>query len=105
MLVWLGSAISLIAATVLGLGQLDGVGRILIVIAAIAYIIGTQLPTITINIPLNNRLQTLNIDALSDTAQVKERQRFEARWNRWNMIRTAFASLTSVLLISLLVII
>ena len=102
--VWIGSVVALVAVTVLGIGQLAGVWRLLLVIAAIVYTVGVQLPTITINIPLNNRLQSLDIDTLDETKHSAERKLFELRWNRWNTIRTAFAGLTSVLLAVLLLI-
>ena len=102
LLVWVGSAVALIASAVLGLGQLDGVGRMLIVLAALVYLLGVQLPTIAINIPLNNKLQTLNVDAMSETTQQTARQAFEPRWNRWNSFRATIASLASALLIVLL---
>ena len=51
---------------------------------------------------LNNRVQTLDIDGMNETAQQAARQDFESRWNRWNSIRTVLASLVSVLLIILL---
>jgi uncharacterized membrane protein len=101
-LVWVGSAVALIASAALGFGQLDGLGRLLIVSAALAYILGVQLPTITINIPLNNKLQTLDVDAMSEATQKTARNEFEPRWNRWNSFRAAIASLASVLLIILL---
>jgi uncharacterized membrane protein len=101
-LVWVGSAVALVTSAVLGFGQLDGVGRLLIILAALAYILGVQLPTITINIPLNNKLQTLDVDAMNETRQETARKDFEPRWNRWNSIRTAIASLVSALLIILL---
>ena len=66
-LVWLGSAVALMISVVLGIGQLDGVGLLLIIFAALAYILGVQLPTVTINIPLNNKLQTLDVDAMTET--------------------------------------
>lgn len=100
--IWIGSALALLVATVLGIGQLEGMARVLLVVAAAAFILGTQLPTIAVNVPLNNRVQTLNIDTLNETEPRVERQRFEPRWNRWNVIRTAFASLASVQLIILL---
>lgn len=101
-LVWIGSAVASVAAAALGLGQLEGTERHLLIVAATVYVVGVQLPTLTINIPLNNRLQMLDIDALDETVQVAERRRFEPRWNRWNAIRTASAGLTSVLLTVLL---
>ena len=74
----------------------------LIICAALVYMLGVQLPTFTINVPLNNKLQTLEVDAMNETTQKAARKNFERRWNRWNAIRTAFASLTSTQLILLL---
>lgn len=98
-LIWVGSAVALLIATVLGFRQLEGISRILLLVAAIVYVFGMQLPTIAINIPLNNQVQELNFDTLEDAPAVAEREHFEPRWNRWNMIRTAFASIASVLLL------
>jgi uncharacterized membrane protein len=102
MLVWLGSVVALVTSAVLGFGQLDGAGRLLIIFAALAYLLGVQLPTATINVPLNNQLQTLDVDAMNETTQKAARKEFEPRWNRWNSIRAVFASLASALLIILL---
>jgi len=101
-LVWLGSVVALVTSTVLGIGQLDGAGLVLIICAALAYLIGVQLPTFTINIPLNKKLQTLDVDAMNETMQKTARKDFEPRWNRWNSIRAMFASLASALLIILI---
>ncbi len=101
-LVWVGSVVALVTSVVLGIGQLDGGGRLLIIFAALAYILGVQLPTFTINVPLNNKLQTLEVDELDETTQKAARKDFEPRWNLWNSIRTAFASVASALLIILL---
>ena len=102
MLVWVGSVVTLAISAVLGFGQLDGAGRLLIIFAALVYLLGVQLPTITINIPLNNKLQTLDVDAMNETTQKAARKDFESPWNLWNSIRTALASLASILLIILL---
>jgi len=102
MLVWLGSVVALLASAALGIGQLDGTGRLLIIVAVLVYLLGVQLPTATINIPLNNTVQTLEIDAMDESAREVARQDFESRWNSWNSIRTVLACLVSVLLITLL---
>lgn len=99
MLVWLGSTVALVISVVFGVGQLDGIGHLLLMCAVIAYLLGVQLPTATINIPLNNKLQTLDVDIMSKTALSKAREDFEPRWNRWNSRRTVCATLTSALLI------
>lgn len=98
-LVWVGSAAALLIATFLGFRQLEGISRVLIIVAAVVYILGMQLPTVAIHIPLNNRVQTLNFDTLDEPSAAAERQHFEDRWNRWNVIRTAFAGCASVLLL------
>ena len=102
MLVWMGSIVVLIISAVFGFGQLDGTGRLLIISATLVYLLGVQLPTIAINVPLNNKLQTLDVDAMNETMQQMARKEFEPRWNRWNSIRTVIGSLVSALLIILL---
>ena len=102
MLVWVGSVVSLVTSAVLGIGQLDGVERLLILLAVLSYFLCIQLPTITINIPLNNKLRAFDTSAMNATTQKSARKDFESRWNQWNSIRAIFASLTSVFLIFLL---
>ena len=101
-MVWLGSAVALVISTALGIGQLDGTGRLLIIFATFIYLFGVQLPTFTINVPLNNKLQTLDVDAMNEATLREARADFEPRWILWNSIRTAVASLTSALLMILL---
>ena len=100
-LVWIGSVITLIIAAVLGVSHLDATGVSLLVISTIAYLLGVQLPTFTINIPLNNKLQSLNVDAMDASAQQSAREAFEGRWDRWNVIRTAISCAVTLMLIVL----
>lgn len=65
-LVWVGSVFALVAAAILAVLQHDGIVPTLVVASAIAYIIGVQLPTFRINVPLNNALQTLNVDDMDE---------------------------------------
>jgi len=102
LLVWAGSVIALLASAVLGFGQWDGAGRALIVAAVVVYLLGVQLPTVTVNVPLNNTVQALQIDDMDATALRTARQDFESRWNFWNSVRTVLASLVSVLLLVVL---
>ena len=102
MLMWVGSALSVIAAAVMGVWELDGADRWLVIVAALIYVLGVQVPTVSINIPLNNALQKLDAGTMSETLQSGARTDFEPRWNLWNGVRTACASLTSVLLLLLL---
>lgn len=91
-LVWLGSVVAVLVAAVMGVWALGGVDRVMIILAAGIYLLGVQAPTFLVNIPLNNRVQRLDVT----------REEFEPRWNRWNVARTACASLASVLLVFLL---
>lgn len=102
MLVWVGSVLAMVVAVALGIGQLEGTPRLLLIVAAIAYILGVQLPTGAINVPLNNQLQTLDVGALDEDAQRAAREAFEPRWNRSNAFRTVVAILVSALLMILL---
>lgn len=91
-LVWLGSALAL--AVGIGLAwQVGGTTRLALLIVGAAYFLGVQLPTIAVNIPLNNGLQALDIEGADDDTVREARHRFEARWNRWNVMRTVFAVL------------
>lgn len=94
-LIWLGSSVALVISAVMGVVQLAGMERALVVLSALAYGFGVQVPTFRINVPLNNRLQSLDIDAMDAGALSAARCDFEKRWNRWNAIRTAVATMVS----------
>ena len=100
--VWLGSAVALIAAAVIGLRALHGADRLLVIGAALAYILCVQLPTFRINVPLNTALQKVDPGAMSEAARRRAREDFESRWNRWNVFRTACASGVTVVLLIVL---
>jgi uncharacterized membrane protein len=101
-LVWLGSVVALAAGLALSMAQLNGLERVLLAVAAGAYLLGVQLPTVVVNVPLNNELQALDVECGDQATCHAARERFEARWTRWNMIRTALAAVTSAVLIALL---
>jgi uncharacterized membrane protein len=101
-LVWVGSAIAIIVSALLGIGRLQGVDLFLLVLATLIYIFGVQLLTIVIHLPLNNRLQTLNVDAMNELDLKVARSEFEPRWNTANLVRTAMSCSASALLIILL---
>jgi len=102
-LVWVGSAVAVIVSSFYGVGSLQGIDLFLLALASLAYILGVQMPTIAINLPLNNKLQKIDVDVLNETDIKKARNDFELRWNTSNVIRTAIASCVSILLIILLI--
>lgn len=101
-LVWGGSALLLMIAAAFGAGQLTGGARLLLIAAMLIFMLGVHIPTVTINVPLNNRLQTVDVAATNATAHTAARNDFEPRWNQWNRIRTVCASVASALLLTLL---
>jgi uncharacterized membrane protein len=101
--VWVGSVLALVAAAVLGIWGLSGADRVLLIVAALVYLLGVQLPTVTINLPLNNVLQKLSPGTMNERTRRRARAEFEPRWNRWNTARAACASLASLLLAVVLI--
>ena len=87
-LVWAGSILSVILTLVLGIMNLKGEQLYLLAGAASLYLVGVQLPTFLVNIPLNNELQNLDIEELMETQAKSSRTKFETPWNRWNRIQT-----------------
>ncbi|MEM8669048.1 MAG: DUF1772 domain-containing protein [Planctomycetota bacterium] len=102
LLVWVGSILTLLAAAGLGMQQVAGSDRILLIAATGIYICCVQLPTFRFNIPLNNKLQSFHVASMNEDEQHTARAAFEPNWNRWNIIRTGFACLVTVLLLILL---
>ncbi|WP_373294715.1 anthrone oxygenase family protein [Halioglobus pacificus] len=74
----------------------------LLAASCLVYLFGVQLPTFIINIPLNNHLQSCDLDAMSDAELMEMTAMFDSRWLKWNAIRTVLAALTTTLLLILL---
>ena len=102
MLVWIGSIISLVSASLLSLWHLEEAERLPLFVATVAYLLGVQVSTFTINVPLNNQLQVMNLEGATDTEIKRARSAFEPRWTRWNTVRTAVATLVSLVLLVIL---
>ena len=101
LLVWVGSFLALVTACLVGIRQLEGTNEILLGAAFVVYLLGVQVPTASVNIPLNNQVQALDLVALDEPTVAAARKTFEGRWTRWNSIRTVFAILTAAILIML----
>ena len=100
--VWVGSMVGVIICAGFILGDLPMIEQALMIAATVIYLFGVQLPTFIINIPLNNALQRLKIEEADDATIRAEREAFEAKWNRSNVVRAILAVVTSALLIVLL---
>jgi len=101
MLVWLGSAISIILCAALSLGSLGGVDLVLLLVATVIYVVGVQVATVRVHLPLNNALQKLDLTQMDADALRAARAAFEPRWNRSNEVRTVLATCTTLLLLVL----
>ena len=101
MIMWLGSTLSLIVAAGMAIRYAEGLDLVLVVSAALASVFFVQLPTMTINIPLNGTVQALDFDTLDEDTACQVRDSFESTWNRWNVIRTL---VSCVILAALLVV-
>lgn len=102
MLVWMGSVLLLIAAAIIGFGQLESLQRNLLLAATVLYIIGVQAPTIAVNVPRNNVIQTVKVDTANASALQLARIEFEDSWNRSNQFRAVMSVIVTAILLSLM---
>lgn len=98
--IWLGSILSILTLAGLSISQLEGMNRIVVFTATAIYLLGVQLPTFVVNVPLNNQLQERDLAKMSESELAETRQNFEPRWIKWNTIRTFMAITATVLLLS-----
>lgn len=84
-----GTALLLPIAT--GLAFVSGAKRAgqLLLIAAISYIGGGFLLTMSINVPMNNALSLIDVSALANPAETWNN--YEGPWSFWNWVRTGFS--------------
>lgn len=99
---WIGSTIFLLVTTGLCFKVLNTTQAVLLTVAAVLDV-AAQVATITINIPLNNRVKSLIVSYMDSDMKKLERDHFESTWNKWNLIRTvAFGFVSMYLLVLLL---
>ncbi len=65
--------------------------------ATVLYGAGTVIVTGLGNVPLNDALDSLSLHELSEEKISRERQNYEARWNRLHLIRTVFSVISFML--------
>ena len=104
MIVWLGSLISVISTLIVSLMAPYSVETVLVIIAGFVYLLGVQGLTVLVHLPLNRRIQTVNVEERDANALREERLLFETRWIRFNWIRTLIGlgvTLTFMVVLSL----
>ena len=102
MLTWIGSIISVLGTIFCAIFSLELNASWLIVLCGAVYLLGVQGITLSIHLPLNNKLQKLALNELSNHSLKEERGNFEKTWNFYNKIRTAIAFSVSLLFLVIL---
>ena len=97
MLTWIGSIVSVLGTVFCAILSLEFRESFLIIICGFVYLLGVQGITMSIHLPLNNKLQELVLDGLSNQILKEQRSNFEETWNFYNKIRTALAFSVSLL--------
>ncbi|MBT3706953.1 MAG: DUF1772 domain-containing protein [Proteobacteria bacterium] len=103
-LIWLGSVISVVGAILSSIISVGLPEAWLIVFVGVVYLLGVQGITLSVHLPLNNRIKKINIEKTDHQMLSVERGKFETRWNFFNTIRTGISfsvSLTLLLVIAL----
>ncbi len=96
-LVFFGSLIAMINASFMTYGSGS---TFWFTFAALAvYFFGTFVVTAAGNVPLNNKLEALNLTELTTTQMAEFRTMYEVKWNRLHVIRTAFSMISFILIL------
>ena len=88
MIVWVGSAVSVIGTLVASLIGPYSVETVLVIVASFLYLVGVQGLTVFVHLPLNRRIQGVSVADTDSSSLREQRMRFEARWIRFNWIRS-----------------
>ena len=104
LLVWLGSIISVLVTILSSMITLGFLDSLMIIWACSIYLFGGQGITIPIHLPLNQRIQNLDINILDNEKLNEARIQFENKWNYYNKIRTGIAFFVSLMLLVIITI-
>ena len=77
-----------IIISILSLGILEAW---LIIFASVVYLLGVHGITISIQLPLNKRIQKIDVNSTNSQTLSEVRKNFEKKWNYFNNIRTSIA--------------
>ena len=95
-LIWVGSIISVVSTIIISIFTLDLLEAWKIIFVSLVYLIGVQAITIIIHLPLNRRIQKIDINSTNLQSLNEERKNFETKWNYFNNIRTVIAFLVTL---------
>ena len=95
-LIWVGSIISVVSTIIMSISTLGLLEAWKIIFVSLVYLIGVQAITIIIHLPLNKRIQNIDINSTNLQSLNEERKNFETKWNYFNNIRTVIAFLVTL---------
>ena len=95
-LIWVGSIISVVSTIIISIFTLGILEGWKIIFVSLVYLIGVQAITIIIHLPLNRRIQNIDINSTDLQLLNEERKNFETKWNYFNNIRTVIAFLVTL---------
>ena len=95
-LIWVGSIISVVSTIIISIFTLGILEGWKIIFVSLVYLIGVQAITIIIHLPLNKRIQNIDINSTNLQSLNEERKNFETKWNYFNNIRTVVAFLVTL---------
>ena len=95
-LIWVGSIISVVSTIIISIFTLGILEAWKIIFVSLVYLIGVQAITIIIHLPLNRRIQKIDINSTNLQLLNEERKNFETKWNYFNNIRTVIAFLVTL---------
>ena len=96
LLIWVGSIISVVSTIIISIFTLGILEAWKIIFVSLVYLIGVQAITIIIHLPLNRRIQKIDINSTNLQSLNEERKNFETKWNYFNNIRTVIAFLVTL---------
>ena len=95
MTVWIGSMILVIGTMIAAFVAPYSVETALVIVTGFVYLLGVQGLTVFIRLPLNKRIQGVDVADMDASALRWQRMLLEARWTRFNRIRTPIALVVS----------
>ena len=98
-LIWVGSIISVVSTIIISIFTLGILEGWKIIFVSLVYLIGVQAITIIIHLPLNRRIQKIDINSTNLQSLNEERKNFETKWNYFNNIRTVIAFLVTLFIL------
>ena len=91
MIVWIGSISFVVGTMIAAFMAPHSVETALVIVTGFVYLLGVQGLTFFVHLPLNKRIQGVNVAEMDASALREQRMQFEARWTLFNRLRTLIA--------------